>query len=926
MSEQRKKIAILGGGVGAMTAAFALTGTPQARAKYDVTVYQMGWRLGGKGASGRNAEDGQRIEEHGLHVWSGFYDNAIKQMKECLAELKDANAPGTYHSFDEAFLAHDDISMGEKEQRDWAFWPIKVETNSAEPGSDGVTLNAWDYFRELTEYLRDFLSRKQGTLSEKRHPQEALPKHVVDHVARNTAADPAHPGATMHDWLHQMSQAMPEQPHQHSRKDTEALRNLTRELHADIKRSHAADLGAGAVSSEMQRIHLILDLGATALRGMVADEVALYGFDGIDDEEISQWLRRHGAKPDTVDSPLVRAVYDYAFGFRHGVTDDTHRAIGAGTFLHGTMRLFFTYKGSIFFKMRSGMGDTIFTPYYKALKARGVTFKFFHKVRDLQLDHNAGAIDRIVVDRQATVKSGEYDPFVRVGDYDCWPSQPLYDQLVEGEELKARKVRLESSWSDWMPVETRTLIRGTDFDEVVLGISLGALPYVAKELIDSDPAWRKMVERVETTATQAMQLWLKPTTNETGWFHGDTILTAYADAMNTWADMTHLDAAEDWPAEHKPGSIAYFCGPLSDPEHMPPFSDTGFPERAEAQVRENGLRWMNTHGPALWPDMFEADGSGFDETKLVTTQPPSSGGLWESQYFRANYEPTERYVLSVPGSTQYRLRADRSGYANLWLAGDWTYTGINAGCVEAAAMSGLRAAAGLMGVPVNIVGEVANPVPGKGHHGAGSPEVPMAPVLSTIRPQNSAWPWSSVYGMAQTTGATVMLPFPRATVAAMLPKGLQLAPQTLTGPDEHPVILLFARQRDVRPNQLPFGMNYAEFICAVPWAQHSDPALQDLPPLIVPTKLYLDSMPPILLGIYGYGFPKERAAMFVDMDSYIIRDAKTDEEIISCSFDRTGPQVRAHDLQMFDQTRAGYEMAMVTRNRIGQWQYSVYDF
>ena len=67
MSEATKKtkVAVLGGGVSAMTAAFELTDTQELRDKYDVTVYQMGWRLGGKGASGRNAEYGERIEEHG---------------------------------------------------------------------------------------------------------------------------------------------------------------------------------------------------------------------------------------------------------------------------------------------------------------------------------------------------------------------------------------------------------------------------------------------------------------------------------------------------------------------------------------------------------------------------------------------------------------------------------------------------------------------------------------------------------------------------------------------------------------------------------------------------------------------------------------------------------------------------------------------
>ena len=45
----------------------------------------------------------------------------------------------------------------------------------------------------------------------------------------------------------------------------------------------------------------------------------------------------------------------------------------------------------------------------------------------------------------------------------------------------------------------------------------------------------------------------------------------------------------------------------------------------------------------------------------------------------------------------YRLRPDESGYENLVLAGDWTDCGMNAGCIEAAVMSGLEAANALLG-------------------------------------------------------------------------------------------------------------------------------------------------------------------------------------------------------------------------------------
>ena len=83
----RTRVAVLGGGVGALTTAFELTSTPELRARYDVTLYQLGWRLGGKGASGRNREIANRIEEHGLHIWMGLYENAFKVMRETYREL-----------------------------------------------------------------------------------------------------------------------------------------------------------------------------------------------------------------------------------------------------------------------------------------------------------------------------------------------------------------------------------------------------------------------------------------------------------------------------------------------------------------------------------------------------------------------------------------------------------------------------------------------------------------------------------------------------------------------------------------------------------------------------------------------------------------------------------------------------------------------
>ncbi|MEM8708454.1 MAG: NAD(P)-binding protein, partial [Actinomycetota bacterium] len=75
-NETKPTIHILGGGPSGLSAAFHLTSpefNPDWRDRYRVVVHQLGWRLGGKGATGRNAEMGERIEEHGIHLFGNMY-------------------------------------------------------------------------------------------------------------------------------------------------------------------------------------------------------------------------------------------------------------------------------------------------------------------------------------------------------------------------------------------------------------------------------------------------------------------------------------------------------------------------------------------------------------------------------------------------------------------------------------------------------------------------------------------------------------------------------------------------------------------------------------------------------------------------------------------------------------------------------------
>src|SRR5262245_33993838 len=105
------RVAIVGGGCAAMSAAFELT-RPEVRRAYDVTLYQMGWRLGGKGASGRGPSG--RIEEHGLHLWLGFYENAFRLMRDCYAELERNPATHPVATWQDAFSPAPHVAIADR--------------------------------------------------------------------------------------------------------------------------------------------------------------------------------------------------------------------------------------------------------------------------------------------------------------------------------------------------------------------------------------------------------------------------------------------------------------------------------------------------------------------------------------------------------------------------------------------------------------------------------------------------------------------------------------------------------------------------------------------------------------------------------------------------------------------------------------------
>jgi hypothetical protein len=125
--------------------------------------------------------------------------------------------------------------------------------------------------------------------------------------------------------------------------------------------------------------------------------------------------------------------------------------------------------------------------------------------------------------------------------------------------------------------------------------------------------------------------------------------------------------------------------------------------QATDRAKQNAIEFVERDLGELWPDASK-DGA-FDWSALVDRNAGTGPARFDSQYWRANTSPWERYVLTPAGTVEHRLHSGDSGFANLKLAGDWTRTGIDGGCVEAAVISGMDAARAITGDQ--------RPIPGK---------------------------------------------------------------------------------------------------------------------------------------------------------------------------------------------------------------------
>ena len=696
-----RRIFIVGGGPSALTCAWHLINKPVTE-PLEITILQMGFRCGGKGASGRNRRKNDRIEEHGLHIMFGFYQNFFRMISEVYEELgRSPEAP--LRTWKEAFQPYDAGVVMDFYDGVWAPLIVELPRNRAVPGR-GTTVND----------SRAYLGAVLGAAIE-----VAFGWRVLDDLNtlafgddNNGALIAPDPNAGNPDFLVHFAmrilQAALELGFDINRSAEERaslivalLKKLRSALHAFL---HLVIDRLG------HRAHLLVDgiefLTAIAT-GIVADGVLLpdrSGYDGIDKHDFADWLVSHGMDERSRDSVAVRFLYDAAFSF---TPRDEKPRLSAGVAVRTLLRMGCTYKGAMYYKMNGGMGDVIIAPMYEALARRGVRFAFFQKVEDIVPHPIDNKIERLKVRIQAQVQAGpfSYEPLFDCKDLPSWPSEPFYEQLVDGDSLQ--NINFESYYQQYPSDHFVQYEAGRDFDEVVLATPIPCLPFIAPKLMARSLRFAQMVEHVKAVPTMALQTWFTPTLRELGWKGPDSpLLSLYVDPLNTWSDMSQVLQRESWPPSLQPGSVAYFCGPQSGHGPLPPpvAAQPNYPQTQQDEAHAAGLEFLENHLKGLLPSVARPDGS-FDWSLVIDPQHRSGAARYAAQYVRSNSEPPEWCTLSLPNTNQYRMRAEDTGFRNLTVCGDWIDNGFHIACLEGAVMGGMYAARAISRVQIPIVGE-----------------------------------------------------------------------------------------------------------------------------------------------------------------------------------------------------------------------------
>jgi uncharacterized protein with NAD-binding domain and iron-sulfur cluster len=726
----QQKIAIVGGGMAALSAAFELTRTKELQERYDVTIYQMGWRLGGKAATGRDNQG--RAVEHGLHIWFGCYENAFKLLRSSYDEW-DQPSGQAIGTWEEALRPQRNTAIGAGDGSEIIClgWPVAP----GNPGEGDADLSLWACLFQMLDVISCFYMQLKGgsfappeiplgidilillMLADVDLPFPIPPVPVaIDEPQLESFAISAEEAVLLsRNW----AKTLREKPLFRNDAQMRGFVSFIRGYAKKLVRSQEFMQPPGG-----RFLAHLIDIGTAVIKGVVID--MLLGAATIADLDLMdfrEWLTLCGAERDSVyGSHIVEALYDSLLQYSEG--DSRRPSYGAGIATQAVLRLYGTYRNAFAFEMQAGMGEIVVAPIYEVLKQRNVKFQFFHKLTRIELTAGKDAVSRLHFDKQVCLLQECYEPTLPPrpanGNLECWPDAPLWDQIKDGDKLAYDGVDFESHWCRQNVGEV-ALQQGCDFDDVVLAIPLGAFkqlneaPGPCAELIAASDRFRAMTETATLIPSISFQAWCNRDAGELGWPPRDAVVPSEGEGkaaistgpgpLDIWADMSQVLKYEHWrPYPEGPKSLQYLCGVLETQLYRePPDSDINVQLEANALARKLTIQWLNEKAHYVWPDAI-IDGH-FDWSVLFETGGCEGCARIDSQVVRANVDPSSCCVGSAAGSTQWRLKTDGAGFRHLYMAGAWIDSGFNTECIETAVMSGMQAARAIATTELTIPGD-----------------------------------------------------------------------------------------------------------------------------------------------------------------------------------------------------------------------------
>ncbi len=645
------RLIILGGGIAGLTTAFYAS-EPGHEIVFPggIHVYESTDRLGGKGASGRHTSDhvSHRIQEHGLHVWFGFYDNAFALLDRCHKYLEKQSEKHHYQRWATSlrnvatgFRASSRLAVMDHDGSSWVPWvadfpeDATVRPWQARQGDNSFSTPSELAMRALRLAESFLYSLTGAALSGSRAPTTLLDSSLLPvpiqlpslNWLTETLNRLLNPSLVPADGIQPLSQALA------------VAARVAREVRGrfgEPVRRH----------SGIRRTWYMVDLLLAAVRGLIDDGVISSGsFESIDAFDLRAWLVLHGASQESVGSGLLKAiVYDLAFAYEEG--NPTKPSCSAATGVYGLLRLLLTYRGAVMWKMNAGMGEVVFAPIYEALLHRGVTFHFGH------------VVDKIELARQSETRS-------RAGTI-SFKRSDIVSTVSKGEK-KLSTLPIETGplagnlpyWHDAKPGDKQTpaSLEIGPHDMIVYGLPVATIRSV---IPDAPQPWLACADKVKTVATAALQLWLNvPVERYAPWATSDLTVGAFTEPFDTWSDMKTLAGEGGVHPRTAPRSVAYFTNVAPDEVDI-------------AALREKATNFQASALKELWAQ--------YEESML------------QDSYLRLNNDPSSRYTLSLPGTMRARLSPQDQTICNVRPVGDWTRNSINGGCIEAAVISGMIAA------------------------------------------------------------------------------------------------------------------------------------------------------------------------------------------------------------------------------------------